>query len=118
MDLPDKIKLGYQDIKIKRVKSDFFNPSDNSGTFSDLKSTLYIQEGLNRFEDINVFIHEVLHGILIQSGICGKGQVLEDDHHAEFVTNLLANGLVGLFRDNKPLLMTIYASLHEFVEGM
>ena len=116
MDLPDKIKLGYQDIKIQRVKSDFFNPSENSGTFSDLKSTLSIQEGLNRFEEINVFIHEISHSILIQSGICGKGQILEDEHHAELVTNSLANGLVGLFRDNKPLLMLLYASLHEFEE--
>ena len=117
MELPDKIKLGFQDIEIHRVKSDFFNNIENAGDFNDKTNVIRLQEGLNNFDEVNILIHELIHGILIHAGLCGKGQILEDEHHAELVTNLLANGLTGLFRDNKPLLLFFYAKLHGFEEG-
>ena len=94
MKLPDKIRIGYQDIVIEREKASFSKPTDSYGEYDHRKNSITIQS------EANTLIHEILHGISYINSLTVSGQPLDTDSKEEVVINQITNGLIQVFRDN------------------
>ena len=105
MKLPDKIRIGYQDIVIEREKASFAKPTDSYGEYDHRKNTITVQSDLSDLDEANTMIHEILHGISYIHSLTASGQPLDTDSKEEVVINQITNGLVQVFRDNKWLLL-------------
>ena len=95
MKLPDKVRIGYQDVTIERERASFSKPTDSYGEYDHRKNSITIQSELS-----NTLIHEILHGISYINSLTVSGQPLDTDNREEIVINQITNGLVQVFRDN------------------
>jgi len=114
MKLPDKIRIGYQDIVIEREKASFSKPTDSYGEYDHRfskptdsygeydhrKNSITIQSELSSLDEANTLIHEILHGISYINSLTVSGQPLDTDSKEEVVINQITNGLIQVFRDN------------------
>jgi hypothetical protein len=100
MRLPDKIRIGYQDVTIEREKASFSKPTDSYGEYDHRKNSITIQSELSNLDEANTLIHEILHGISYTSSLTVGGQPLDTDNKEEVVINQITNGLAQVFRDN------------------
>jgi len=100
-----KVSLNFLEVDIKLVKPDFNNDLnlDAYGTYTQKKSLIEIQEGLNPLLEMGTVIHEILHFISYASNETITG-VLKDDNDEERLVNNFSNLLVVLFRQNPWLL--------------
>ena len=105
MKLPDKVRIGYQDIVIDREKASFSKPTDSYGEYDHRKNTITVQSELSDLDEANTMIHEILHGISYIHSLTVSGQPLDTENKEEVVINQMTNGLVQVFRDNKWLLL-------------
>lgn len=90
---PSQIKIGYQDFNL--IMEDASH--DNRGHFGLthlVKSNIHVVRTGNKIEDVNTLIHEILHATCYTQGI----KMTHEEE--EFVVNSLANGLVGVIREN------------------
>ena len=104
MKLPDKIRIGYQDVVIDREKASFSKPTDSYGEYDHRKNSIIIQSELSNIDEANTLIHEILHGISYINSLTVSGQPLDTENKEEVVINQITNGLIQVFRDN-PWLM-------------
>ena len=104
MKLPDKIRIGYQDIAIEHETSTFQKQTDSYGEYDHRKNSITVQTGLSPLDEANTVVHEILHGIAYINSLTASGQPLDSDNKEEVVINQFTNGLVQVFRDNKWLL--------------
>jgi hypothetical protein len=67
--LKRKIKVGYDDLEIKKIE---FHPSKDNDSFGEFKSaasTIEIAKGMQPRQEANTFLHEILHACVYQSGL-------------------------------------------------
>ena len=100
MKLPDKIRIGYQDVVIEREKASFSKPTDSYGEYDHRKNTITVQSELSVLDEANTLIHEILHGISYINSLTVSGQPLDTENKEEVVINQITNGLIQVFRDN------------------
>lgn len=78
--------------------------SDCYGQYLQRENKIEIQPELNRIEESNVLLHELLHAIAYVSGETTDGGRLSESISEEAVVNNFANHLIQLFRNNNWLL--------------
>ncbi len=100
--LPNKVKVGYKDIKIKYVRPDYkkWEMTDCFGEYDYRQNVIHIQHDLCGQERANTIIHEIMHAAVQVSGLNQEKAALEKDEHEEAVVNQLTNVMMGVFRDN------------------
>ena len=100
--LPNKVKVGYKDIKIKYVRPDYkkWERTDCFGEYDYRQNVIHIQHDLCGQERANTIIHEIMHAAVQVSGLNQEKAALEKDEHEEAVVNQLTNVMMGVFRDN------------------
>jgi len=101
--LPTVIKLGYQDIKI--TEEDLV---DAQGCYQAEQSKIRIKEDMDKREQMNTLLHELLHAIVY---VYGLKKDFKTDEEEEKIVNLLANGLTEVLVRNKDLVMFIEKSV-------
>ena len=102
--IPERIKIGYQDVAIERETSTFSKQTDSYGEYDHRKNTITIQTQLSDLDEANTLLHEILHGITYISSLTVNGMPLDKEEKEEIVINQMTNGLMQVFRDNKWLL--------------
>ena len=102
--IPERIKIGYQDVAIERETSTFSIQTDSYGEYDHRKNTITIQTQLSDLDEANTLLHEILHGIVYINSLTVGGQPLDKEDKEEVVINQMTNGLMQVFRDNKWLL--------------
>ena len=102
--IPERIKIGYQDVAIERETSTFSKQTDSYGEYDHRKNTITIQTQLSDLDEANTLLHEILHGIVYINSLTVGGQPLDKEDKEEVVINQMTNGLMQVFRDNKWLL--------------
>ena len=100
--LPDHVKVGYKDIKIKYVRPEYkkWQMTDCFGEYDYRQNLIHIQHDLCGQERANTIIHEIMHAAVSISGLNQEKAALEKDEHEEAVVNQLTNVMMGVFRDN------------------
>ena len=100
--LPDHVKVGYKDIKIKYVRPDYkkWEMTDCFGEYDYRQNVISIQHDLCGQERANTIIHEIMHAAVSVSGLNQEKAALEKGEHEEAVVNQLTNVMMGVFRDN------------------
>ena len=100
--LPDHVKVGYKDIKIKYVRPDYkkWEMTDCLGEYDYRQNVISIQHDLCGQERANTIIHEIMHAAVSVSGLNQEKAALEKDEHEEAVVDQLTNVMMGVFRDN------------------
>lgn len=99
--LKRKIKVGYDDLEIKKIE---FHPSkdnDSFGEFKSASSTIQIAKGMQPRQEANTFLHEVLHACVYQAGLNSDGGALCKNDDEEVTVNALANSFSQVVRDNE-----------------
>ena len=102
-----EVKIGYRIVKIK-VSSANFNKNhmcEEYGQYIERTSTMDLQDSLNVRDEVNTFIHELLHAIVTDIGETRKGAALDDEER--FVLTQ-ANALTAMLFDNKWLVQYLY----------
>ncbi len=100
--LPDHVKVGYKDIKIKYVRPDFKNRelTDCFGEYDYRQNVIQVQHDLCGQEMANTIFHEIMHAAVQVAGLNQEKAALEKPEHEEAVVNQLTNIMMGVFRDN------------------
>lgn len=100
--LPNHVKVGYKDIKIKYVRPDYkkWEMTDCFGEYDYRQNIIHIQHDLCGQERANTIIHEIMHAAVQVSGLNQEKAALEKDEHEEAVVNQLTNVMMSVFRDN------------------
>jgi hypothetical protein len=112
MDIMHSLKIGYRDVPIILIKPSPL--AKNTGAYDPKGNVIYLEDIENNNEFIDTLFHEILHVLVDNAGLNTKGQPLEETE--ETVISSLSNQLTALFVDNKPLLLYLYAKLHNFKE--
>ena len=101
------VKVGYADITINLTIPNFKkdNMSDCYGQYLQRENKIEIQPELDKIEEANVLLHELLHSIAYISGETTDGGRLNESTNEEAVVNNFANHLIQVFRDNDWLLL-------------
>ena len=102
--IPERIKIGYQDVDIERETSTFSKQTDSYGEYDHRKNTITIQTQLSDLDEADTLLHEILHGIAYINSLTVNGMPLDKEEKEEIVINQITNGLMQVFRDNKWLL--------------
>jgi hypothetical protein len=97
---PPKIKVGYKEIDIQFVKSDFAKQTDCYGEYHHRSNKIEIQQDLNDADYANTLLHEILHAITYEMSLTQEGNVLAKDSDEEIVVNSITNGLAAVIKDN------------------
>jgi|TARA_Y100000361_G_scaffold115848_1_gene106655 hypothetical protein len=100
------IKVGYSDITINLATPNFKkdNMSDCYGQYLQRENKIEIQPELEKIDEANVLLHEILHAIAYISGETIEGGRLNESSNEEAVVNNFSNHLIQVFRDNNWLL--------------
>ena len=79
--LPDHVKVGYKDIKIKYVRPDYkkWEMTDCFGEYDYRQNIISIQHDLCGQERANTIIHEIMHAAVSVSGLNQEKAALEKD---------------------------------------
>ena len=101
-----RIRIGFTDIDIHVTPPNFKkdNLTDCYGQYLQRENKIEIQPNLNRIEEANTLLHEILHAIAYSSGETLESGRLHGDKNEESVVNNFANYLTQIFRDNKWIL--------------
>lgn len=92
--LPQKIRVGYQDIIVTEEEG---NMVEGLGVYHTEKHTITLKKKQTRTEKSNTMLHEVLHAVWHTQGL------RTEDGAEERVINSLTNGLHQVLRDNPAL---------------
>lgn len=101
------VKVGYSDITVHLTTPNFKkdNMSDCYGQYLQRENKIEIQPELEKIDEANVLLHELLHVIAYISGETTDGGRLTESSSEEAVVNNFANHLIQVFRDNDWLLL-------------
>jgi len=100
MKCPSKIKVGYKDITIDLVRSDFSKQTDCYGEYQIRANKIEIQQDLTSTDFANTLFHEIIHAVVNEHSLTVDGNVLSNDTNEEIVVNSITNGLMTVFKDN------------------
>ena len=100
--LPDKVRVGYKDIKIKYIRPDYkkWEMTDCFGEYDYRQNIIQVQHDLCGQEIANTLFHEIMHAAVQVSGLNQEKAPLEKPEFEEAVVNQLTNVMMGVFRDN------------------
>ena len=112
MKCPPKIKVGYKDIAIDLVRSDFTKQTDCYGEYQHRANKIEIQQDLTPNDFSNTLLHEVLHAVVYEHSLTVDGNVLCVDSNEEIVVNSVTNGLMSVFKDNPWFLKFLQDNIH------
>ena len=101
-ELPNKVRIGYKDVKIKYVRPNFkkWEMTDCFGEYDYRQNVIQIQHDLCGQEMSNTIIHEIMHAAVQVAGLNQEKAPLEKPEYEEAVVNQLTNVMMGVFRDN------------------
>ena len=99
--LKRRIKIGYEDLGIKRIIFKDKGSDLTLGEYDSEAGKIYIKKTLSGVEEGNTFLHEVLHAGLEISGLSADGGPLKNQKQEELTVNALTNLLIQVFSDNK-----------------
>ena len=111
--LKRKIKIGYEDLFIKRIQF----KDGTLGEYDSEARKIYIKQTLTGVEEGNTFLHEVLHAGLEISGLSADGGPLKNQKQEERTVNALTNLLTQVIRDNKWFLPYLFSTINGVVNG-
>ena len=111
--LKRKIKIGYEDLFIKRVQF----KDETLGEYDSDDKKIYIQKNLKGREEGNTFLHEVLHAGMEISGLSTDGGPLKSHKQEELTVNVLTNLLTQVIRDNKWFLPYLFGAINGSING-
>ncbi len=109
---PPKIKIGYKEIDIEFVKSDFSKQTDSYGEYHHRSNKIEIQQDLNDADYANTLLHEILHAVAYEMSLTQEGNVLAKDTNEEIVVNSITNGLMGVIKDNSWFLKILQENIN------
>ena len=100
--LPNTVKVGYRDIKIKYVRPDFKTDdmTESYGEYRPRDGVILIQHDLCGQERCNTTWHEILHAVVYVSGLNQANGPLKEDDAEELVVNQISNFMMGVYKDN------------------
>src|SRR6056300_248137 len=91
-----QIKIGYQNYQLDFWPESFASSEQAEGEFFSKEQRIGVRDkDLNTAHGANTVLHEVLHGVVYQYGLC---EVVKESE--ERIVNTLANGLMSVFVDN------------------
>ena len=111
--LKRKIKIGYEDLFIKRIQF----KDGTLGEYDSDDQKIYIQKNLKSREEGNTFLHEVLHAGMEISGLSSDGGPLRNQKQEELTVNALTNLLTQVIRDNKWFLPYLFGAINGSING-
>ena len=111
--LKRKIKIGYEDLFIKRIQF----KDETLGEYSLDEKRIYIQKNLKGRDEGNTFLHEVLHAGMEISGLSSEGGPLRNQKQEELTVNALTNLLTQVIRDNKWFLPYLFSAINGAING-
>ena len=111
--LKRKIKIGYEDLFIKRIQF----KDETLGEYDSDDKKIYIQKNLKGREEGNTFLHEVLHAGMEISGLSTDGGPLKSHKQEELTVNALTNLLTQVIRDNKWFLPYLFGAINGSING-
>jgi len=97
---PTKIKVGYKDITIEFIRSDFAKQTDSYGEYHHRANKIEIQQDLTPQDFANTLLHEVIHAVAYEMSLTQEGNILSKDSNEEIVVNSITNGLLTVIKDN------------------
>tara|TARA_Y100001973_G_C5204846_1_gene340667 strand:- start:100 stop:465 length:366 start_codon:yes stop_codon:yes gene_type:complete len=112
MNCPPKVKVGYKDIAIELVRSDFSKQTDCYGEYQHRANKIEIQKDLTPTDFANTLLHEVLHAVVYEHSLTCDGNALSVDTNEEIVVNSITNGLMTVFKDNPWFLKILQDNIH------
>ena len=113
MKLPDKIKIGWKDVDLTKVKVSFVkNNSDYWGQYICRQNKIEIQEEAVGHDLANTLVHEIIHAIVYHSSLNAEGGPLYEGDNEEQTVNSMTNWLMGVFKDNPWLLDFLKENIH------
>jgi len=95
--LPEKIRVGGFDIKIKEFDSYAAESRQVNGEFSSLDLTMRIDVSMDIQKILDTFLHELFHAIYYVYGV-------KDVDNEERTVEGLATGTMQIYRDNPSFL--------------
>jgi hypothetical protein len=100
--LPNNVRIGYKDVKIKYVRPDYkkWEMTDCFGEYDYRQNIIQVQHDLCGQEIANTLFHEIMHAAVQVSGLNQEKAPLEKPEFEEAVVNQLTNVMMGVFRDN------------------
>ena len=111
--LKRKIKIGYEDLFIKRIQF----KDETLGEYDSDDKKIYIQKNLKGREEGNTFLHGVLHAGMEISGLSTDGGPLKSHKQEELTVNALTNLLTQVIRDNKWFLPYLFGAINGSIDG-
>ena len=111
--LKRKIKIGYEDLFIKRIQF----KDETLGQYDSTEQKIYIQKNLKSREEGNTFLHEVLHAGMEISGLSADGGPLKNQKQEELTVNALTNLLTQVIRDNTWFLPYLFGAINGSING-
>ena len=111
--LKRKIKIGYEDLFIKRIQF----KDETLGEYDSDDKKIYIKKNLKGREEGNTFLHEVLHAGMEISGLSTEGGPLKSHKQEELTVNALTNLLTQVIRDNKWFLPYLFGAINGSIDG-
>ena len=111
--LKRKIKIGYEDLFIKRIQF----KDETLGEYDSDDKKIYIQKNLKGREEGNTFLHEVLHAGMEISGLSTDGGPLKSHKQEELTVNALTNLLTQVIRDNTWFLPYLFGAINGSING-
>ena len=112
MKCPPKVKVGYKDIDIDLVRSDFTKQTDCYGEYQHRANKIEIQKDLTPTDFANTLLHEILHAVVYEHSLTCDGNVLSVDTNEEIVVNSITNGLMTVIKDNPWFLKFLQENIH------
>jgi hypothetical protein len=113
--LPDMVRIGYKDVKIKYVRPDYkkWEMTDCFGEYDYRQNIIQVQHDLCGQEMANTIFHEIMHAAVQVSGLNQEKAPLEKPEFEEAVVNQLTNVMMGVFRDNEWMVNMLKDQLEE-----
>lgn len=101
-----KARVGYLDVPIRPMPTDFEHDVECSGYWSPNSCSIMVRTDLVPAEQARVVLHELLHA-------CWFAYQLPDDCDEETVVGRLDRALTALVRDNAGLFKDLQAALND-----
>lgn len=116
MRLPTNIKIGGHDYVVRQVKDPHLDGDWVLGMFQANEQRIVLSKkhlANHPSREVEVFLHEILHGIFYNSGILRLvGPPVNQRELEEHVVDATAVGLTAVFKDNPNLIDYVKGRLH------
>lgn len=106
MDFRRTIRIGAHSIQVEEFKANDLKSETRMGTWNPQTNRIHLQEDLPEDRKIEVFLHEVVHGILTANA----------DWREESVVTVLGEGIALFLRSNPGLVRDILDTYQKMEE--